>query len=120
MPLLLRRKSSTQGVSGEAYSQITFSLRLVDKMVQPQFACFGSHVSTFIYFSTAYDCCNDIIKDFVCSLDEGAVITHRRIHVDGAAKLSSLGIPLTVDILVEIICFGFYSSNKKVSRYKLV
>ncbi|XP_055627670.1 protein rotatin homolog [Toxorhynchites rutilus septentrionalis] len=66
--------------------------------------------------STAYDSCNDIIKDFISSLDEGAIITHRKSYAGGTAKLSSLGIPLTVDILVEIICFGYYNSNKKIHQ----
>ncbi|XP_058829123.1 protein rotatin homolog [Topomyia yanbarensis] len=66
--------------------------------------------------STAYDQCNSVIKDFISSLDEGAILTHRRSFPKMEGKLQSLGIPLTVEILVEVICFGYCSSNKKIQQ----
>lgn len=65
--------------------------------------------------STAYDQCNAVMKDYISSLDEGAILSHRKgVTKLGQGKLASLGIPLSVEILVEVICFGFCSANRKV------
>lgn len=55
------------------------------------------------------------MKDYISSLDEGAILSHRKgVTKLGQGKLASLGIPLSVEILVEVICFGFCSANRKV------
>ncbi|XP_053687362.1 protein rotatin homolog [Sabethes cyaneus] len=66
--------------------------------------------------STAYDQCNVVIKNYISSLDEGAIVTDRKGLSKMGGKLQSLGIPLTVEILVEVICFGFYSANRKIQQ----
>ncbi|XP_055593623.1 protein rotatin homolog [Uranotaenia lowii] len=66
--------------------------------------------------SAAYDACNGVIKDYISSLDEGAILTHRRTFPKVEGKMSALGIPLTVEILVEVICFGFCSQNTKIQQ----
>ncbi|XP_058458275.1 protein rotatin homolog [Malaya genurostris] len=64
----------------------------------------------------AYDQCNNVIKEFISCLDEGAILTHRRSFPKMKGKLHSLGIPLTVEILVEVICFGCSSVNEKIQQ----
>ncbi|XP_062560483.1 protein rotatin homolog [Armigeres subalbatus] len=67
--------------------------------------------------SAAYDQCNVVMKDFISSLDEGAILTHRKGMARlGDDKLTSLGIPLSVEILIEIICFGYCSTNRKIKQ----
>ncbi|KXJ71869.1 hypothetical protein RP20_CCG019454 [Aedes albopictus] len=67
--------------------------------------------------STAYDQCNAVMKDYISSLDEGAILSHRKgVTKLGQGKLASLGIPLSVEILVEVICFGFCSANRKIKQ----
>lgn len=67
--------------------------------------------------SAAYDQCNAVMKDYISSLDEGAILTHRKgVNKLGAGKLASLGIPLSVEILVEVICFGYCSANRKIKQ----
>lgn len=70
-------------------------------------------------FSAAYDQCNVVMKDFISSLDEGAILTHRKGMPKVEGKLASLGIPLSVDILIEVICFGYCSANRKVGDFSL-
>ncbi|XP_055535031.1 protein rotatin homolog [Wyeomyia smithii] len=66
--------------------------------------------------STAYDACCGVIKDYISSLDEGAILTHRKGSFKMENKLQSLGIPLTVEILVEVVCFGFCHANRKIQQ----
>ncbi|XP_065076156.1 protein rotatin homolog [Ochlerotatus camptorhynchus] len=66
--------------------------------------------------SAAYDQCNVVMKDFISSLDEGAILTHRKGMPKAEGKLASLGIPLSVEILIEVICFGYCSANRKIQQ----
>ncbi|KAL9703786.1 hypothetical protein quinque_007304 [Culex quinquefasciatus] len=68
--------------------------------------------------SSAYDQCAAVIGDYISSLDEGAILTRRKSFpkTSSSSKLSSLGIPLSVEILVEVICFGYCSTNKKIQQ----
>lgn len=78
--------------------------------------CCDNNTTYFSSSSAAYDQCNAVMKDYISSLDEGAILTHRKgVNKLGAGKLASLGIPLSVEILVEVICFGYCSANRKVS-----
>lgn len=99
---------------GNCHSHFEGNLKLkeaAEKLVLRLLSHSDDHIK-----STAYDHCNGVIKDFISSLDEGAILTHRRSYPKTTAKFSSLGIPLTVEILIEVICFGYCSSNKKTQQ----
>ncbi|XP_050096814.1 protein rotatin homolog [Anopheles aquasalis] len=64
----------------------------------------------------AYELCTGMMKDFIGQLDEGAILTRRSLFSKTAPKLRSLGIPLSLEILTEITCFGFPSANARIHR----
>ncbi|XP_035794602.1 rotatin-like [Anopheles albimanus] len=64
----------------------------------------------------AYELCTGMMKDFIGQLDEGAILTRRSLFSKTAPKLRSLGIPLSLEILTEITCFGYPSANVRIHR----
>ncbi|XP_052871704.1 protein rotatin homolog [Anopheles cruzii] len=64
----------------------------------------------------AYDLCTGMMKEFVGQLDEGSIMTRRSLFSKTSPKLRSLGIPLSLEIVTEITCFGYPSSNTKIRR----
>uniref|UniRef100_A0A182P9D1 Rotatin N-terminal domain-containing protein n=1 Tax=Anopheles epiroticus TaxID=199890 RepID=A0A182P9D1_9DIPT len=49
-------------------------------------------------------------------LDEGAIISRRSLFASNAPKLRAMGMPLTLQIVTEITCFGYTSKNAKIRQ----
>uniref|UniRef100_A0A182JF50 Rotatin N-terminal domain-containing protein n=1 Tax=Anopheles atroparvus TaxID=41427 RepID=A0A182JF50_ANOAO len=64
----------------------------------------------------AYTLCMDMMKEFIGQLDEAAILTRRTLTSTVSPKLRALGIPLSLRIVTEIICFGYTSSNSKIRQ----
>uniref|UniRef100_A0A182MXW6 Rotatin N-terminal domain-containing protein n=1 Tax=Anopheles dirus TaxID=7168 RepID=A0A182MXW6_9DIPT len=63
-----------------------------------------------------YDMCAKMMKDFIGQLDDGAILTRRSLFSSSSPKLRAMGMPLSVQILTEITCFGYTSTNVKIKQ----
>uniref|UniRef100_A0A182SM13 Rotatin N-terminal domain-containing protein n=1 Tax=Anopheles maculatus TaxID=74869 RepID=A0A182SM13_9DIPT len=66
--------------------------------------------------SEVYEICANMMKEFIGQLDDGAILTRRGLLSSSAPKLRAMGIPLSLQILTEITCFGYTSSNSKIRQ----
>uniref|UniRef100_A0A182WF54 Rotatin N-terminal domain-containing protein n=1 Tax=Anopheles minimus TaxID=112268 RepID=A0A182WF54_9DIPT len=66
--------------------------------------------------SEVYEICAKMMKDFVGQLDESAILTRSCLLSSTAPKLRAMGIPLTLEILTEITCFGYKDKNSKIHQ----
>ncbi|XP_035901362.1 uncharacterized protein LOC118507232 [Anopheles stephensi] len=66
--------------------------------------------------SEVYEICANMMKDFIGQLDDGAILTRRGLLSSSAPKLRAMGIPLSLQILTEITCFGYTSQNSKIHQ----
>lgn len=67
----------------------------------------------------AYALCAEQMKLFFGRLLDGSAMPQRNQHQLGQSRVVFLGVPLTVDLLVEVICFGEPSDDAKVSNHQL-
>ncbi|XP_050081131.1 uncharacterized protein LOC126568659 [Anopheles maculipalpis] len=66
--------------------------------------------------SEVYEICANMMKEFIGQLDDGAILTRRGLLSSSAPKLRAMGIPLSLQILTEITCFGYKSRNSKIRQ----
>uniref|UniRef100_A0A1S4H7L0 Rotatin N-terminal domain-containing protein n=1 Tax=Anopheles gambiae TaxID=7165 RepID=A0A1S4H7L0_ANOGA len=66
--------------------------------------------------SVAYELCANMMKDFIGHLDEGAILSRRSLFSSSAPKLRAMGMPLSLQIITEITCFGYTSKNSKIHQ----
>uniref|UniRef100_A0A182JWF6 Rotatin N-terminal domain-containing protein n=1 Tax=Anopheles christyi TaxID=43041 RepID=A0A182JWF6_9DIPT len=66
--------------------------------------------------SEVYELCATMMKDFIGQLDEGAILSRRSLFSSTAPKLRSMGMPLSLQIITEITCFGYTSKNSKIHQ----
>ncbi|XP_049290028.1 uncharacterized protein LOC125767467 [Anopheles funestus] len=64
--------------------------------------------------SEVYQICANMMKDFISQLDDSAILTRRSQLSNTGPKLRAMGIPLSLQILTEITCFGYKDRNSKV------
>lgn len=63
-----------------------------------------------------YQLCADKIKYFMSSVRDGETMLGKSYSID-EQKCKSVGIPLNVDIIKEIICFGYGNADTKIHCY---
>ncbi|XP_053670517.1 uncharacterized protein LOC128720842 [Anopheles nili] len=63
-----------------------------------------------------YESCSNMMKDFIGQLDEAPILTRRSLFSQGSPKLRAMGMPLSLQILTEVTCYGYTSSNMKIRQ----
>ncbi|XP_053658857.1 uncharacterized protein LOC128707924 [Anopheles marshallii] len=66
--------------------------------------------------SEVYEICTKMMKDFIGQFDDSATLTRRSLLSNTAPKLRAMGIPLSLQILTEITCFGYKDRNSKIRQ----
>ncbi|XP_058118353.1 protein rotatin homolog [Anopheles ziemanni] len=63
-----------------------------------------------------YDVCLEMVKKCAAALDECTILKLPKLAKNLPPKLRAIGIPLSLQILTEIICFGYTSPNSKIRQ----